>query len=152
AGQLAGVVLLLTAAWGVACTAGCGAGSGPLPAHRAAPARTDAMSVDPPPGPADPLPMPDRDPALAVLAEVAPTHGSADAGTVDAHPGPLWININCRGGADATVAFAPLDTFTVHCDDPVYLGKNQINLIKDHRLSIAVTAPDSVEWDLRVQE
>jgi hypothetical protein len=96
--------------------------------------------------------LPDPDAALHTLAKIAPRTGGSALHTVQARPGQFWINVNCRGAGSVSVEFRPLDRFTVDCGARVQVTRNQINLVRAHRLQLRVSAPAGVEWAMLVQQ
>src|SRR6185503_9741129 len=101
-------------------------------AHRPAVHEADSAAADLPAV----FQKPAADPALTTLVEVDPTRGNATVGTVSTVPGEVWIDLNCSGNGNIAVTFEPLDTFTVACDGPALLTRNQLNLTEPHRLTI----------------
>ncbi|WP_139141748.1 hypothetical protein [Micromonospora chaiyaphumensis] len=67
---------------------------------------------------------------------------------------PVWINVTCSAPTDTAiqVAFQPLDQFDIPCGSETSATRNQVNLRSPRTLTLAVTAPPSVTWSVRVQQ
>ena len=116
----------------------------PVASHSAAPAAQQSASA---------LPLPVAVAGAAVLESISDTSGPQITKTISAKTGALWISVNCVGKGDLTVYFKPLGNFVVPCvASQISPTRNQINLIRNHRLSISVTADANIRWSMLIQE
>lgn len=127
----------------VACVlAGCAASAPPADAGGAPAAQPTQPVLGTPPG----------DPELTTRLVAGATTGSSEVGTFRAEPGDLWVGGRCAGG-DLELHVAPVAVLPVPCER---LGGvpflNRIVMRRPTEVTVSVTAPQTVTWNLRVEQ
>jgi hypothetical protein len=96
--------------------------------------------------------VPEGDPDRRSLAEVPARRGSWTVGAVDVMPGELVLLSDCTGGT-LTLHVDPVATVPISCAaNEVTPAQNVIVLKQAKHVTIRVEAPDSVLWNLRVEQ
>jgi hypothetical protein len=79
-------------------------------------------------------------------------NGGANVGTLQVSSGDLVLRSDCTGGT-LTMRVDPVATIPITCDaNDVTPVQNVIKLREAKRVTITVEAPDSVQWNLRVEQ
>ncbi len=144
AAALAGLAL----AAAVPSITGCAGTTAPRPDRARLPA-TSAPAAPSLGAPAEELP------GTRTLLYQPPVHGARLVGRADVRSDvPVWISVTCSAPADTDirVEFQPLDQFHIPCGSEASATRNQVNLRSPRTLTLAVTAPESVTWSIRVQQ
>lgn len=82
----------------------------------------------------------------------AATSGSAEVGSFLAEPGDLWVGGRCSGG-NLEVRVDPVAVLPIPCQElPGEQFLNQIVMTRSTTVTVSVTAPATVTWDLQVQQ
>lgn len=100
--------------------------------------------------PEAPLPSVAAEPPARLAADT--TSGSAEVGSFLAEPGDLWVGGQCSGG-DLEVHVDPVAVLPIPCEG--LAGQpflNQIVLTRSTTVTVSVTAPPTVTWDLKVRQ
>lgn len=91
-------------------------------------------------------------PELRTKLAAPTTAGSAGVGSFLAAPGDLWIGGRCSGG-DLEVHVDPVAVFPIPCralaGEPFL---NQVVMARPTTVTVSVTAPETVSWELEVQQ
>lgn len=82
----------------------------------------------------------------------ATTSGSAEVGSFLAESGDLWVGGRCSGG-DLQVHVDPVAVLPIPCQ-ALAGGQflNQIVMTQSTAVTVSVTAPTTVTWDLQIQQ
>lgn len=78
--------------------------------------------------------------------------GSAQVGSFVAEPGDLWVGGRCSGGS-LEVRVDPVAVLPIPCQ-ALAGGQflNQVVMTRSTTVTVSVTAPTAVTWDLRIQQ
>lgn len=95
---------------------------------------------------------PPAGPELNTRLTAPTTAGSAEVGSFLAVPGDLWIGGRCSGG-DLEVHVDPVVVLPIPCralaGEPFL---NQVVMTRPTTVTVLVTAPETVTWELEVQQ
>jgi hypothetical protein len=96
--------------------------------------------------------LPDGDASRRTLTEVHARHGGFNAGTFEAALGDLVLRSDCTGGT-LTMRVDPVATIPIACaTDGVTPAQNVVVLRQARQVTIRIDAPDTVLWNLRVEQ